>query len=133
MTSGVVDARTRRHSTRTVAIARDLHASGMNPDRIVRALRDDYGVEVSRSTVSYWVRPWTYEQQLRSQREARQRNRTPILDRMRALRAAGVTYASIGRVVGVDFGVRLDEAQVRYYMRVGREPRLPKKRAGVAA
>lgn len=129
----VVDARTRRHSTRTVALARDLHSRGMNPERIVRVLREEYSVDVARSTVSYWVRPWTYEQQLRSQREIRRRNRTPILDRMRVLRAAGVTYASIGRVIGVDFGVPLDESQVRYYLRHGREPRRPKKLAGVAA
>jgi hypothetical protein len=92
------------------------------------------GTPVDRITVKRWVLPGFAEQRRREQRDAASRRRArvrsvPVLARMRDLRTAGLSYAGIAIVLRLDWGLEMSADHVRYYMRKGREPRLPKRRA----
>lgn len=139
------DPRLRRHSSATVALARRMYADGdgWTPTEIVRYLTER-GTPVALSTVRTWVVPGMAEVQRAANMASYRRRRktqppdvegsaTPILDRMQELHAVGVSYSGIARVVGLDHGVPLTPDLVRYYMRMGREPVQPKRRAGIAA
>lgn len=53
---------------------------------------------------------------------------TPLLDRMRALSDAGARHRAITIALRIYDGVALSDEMVRYYLKTGREPRLPKLR-----
>lgn len=133
------DPRLRRHSAQTVALARQMYGDGdaWTVDGIVRYFAGQ-GIAVSRSTVRRWVRPEYREQELRRRSELNRATKgepapkakpRTIIARMRQLRAAGVTHRSIAAVLEVDHGLHLNASQVRYYLKTGREPHLPKRRA----
>lgn len=127
-----------QHSTATMQLARTMYAGGWTPTQIRRYLVNLMeGGAPSLSTVRTWVVPGLAEERLQWKREYQRRyraegrpSRTPLLDRMRQLQEAGATQASIAAAIGLYEGVPLTEGQVRYYLRHGREPRIPKRRAG---
>ncbi len=132
------DPRVRRHTMETVRLARTMYADGegWTPTEIARYLTD-HGTSVSVMTVRTWVVPGEAEQQREANRRSyhrrkatmRARSRTPVLDRMRELQKAGLTMPAIAKLLALDYGLALSDGQVRYYLRIGREPELPKKKA----
>ena len=135
------DPRTRRHSTATMLLARTMYAGGdaWSPTQIRRYLIEQMGETRAPSvgTIRTWVVPGEREAQARvnarshARRLAREMpSDTPLLDRMRQLREAGATQASIAAVIKVDEGVVLSAEQVRYYLHYGREPRIPQRKRG---
>jgi hypothetical protein len=128
-----------RHTTGTMLLARTMYGDGdaWSPTEIVRYLAEQ-GVIVDRVTVLRWVDPGFAERRRREQRDAAKRRRarvapTLVLDRMRELRSAGLSFSGIAVVVRLDWGVDLSGDQVRYYLRTGREPRIPKRKAAAGA
>jgi hypothetical protein len=128
-----------RHTTGTMLLARTMYGTGdaWTPTEIVRYLAEQ-GVVVDRVTVLRWVDPGFAERRRREQRDAAKRRRArvaavPVLDRMRELRSAGLSFSGIAIVVLLDWGIDLSADQVRYYMRTGREPRIPKRKAAANA
>lgn len=125
----------RQHTSSMMVLARSMYGDGdaWTPTQIAGYLTGQ-GTPVDRITVRRWVDPVFAEQRRREQRAAARRRRTrvrsgPLLTRMRDLRSAGMPFASIAIVLRVDWGVDLTPDGVRYYMRKGREPKLPKRRA----
>lgn len=136
MTAATAPAGSRRHTTAVMRLARTMYADGdaFTITEIAGYLAAN-GDPVSRATVKRWVDDeWAQErreQQRQSIKARRARGRTPVLDRMRELRAGGLSFTSIAVVLRVDMGLELSTDAVRYYMRKGREPRLPKQRAAI--
>lgn len=128
------------HSSATMALARIMYGDGdeWTPTQIARYITDTVR-PVHVNTVRRWVFPgWAAQQreqnrQTQQRRRARERGEAPppatLLDRMSQLKDAGVTLASIAAVIELDEGVSMTAGQVRYYLRTGREPRMPKRRA----
>lgn len=139
-------ARSRRHTTATMRLARLMYDDGdsWTPTQIVRYLAEQ-GVSVSLNTVRVWVIPGVADEQRAQNRRAYARRQAratgpspdagrapqPLLDRMRQLRAAGMPFASVATLIRVDWGIDLNAEQVRYYLQLGREPKQPKRRAGL--
>ena len=128
------DHRQRRHSTKTIALARRMYGNGdaWTPVQIRMYLAGN-GIDVALYTIRCWVVPGELEEQRRRNRESyhRRRNNTVVglLDRMLELRSAGLSFAAIAKVIGLDYGVRMNADQARYYVNERREPVQPKKRA----
>ncbi len=133
------DPRGRKHVATTVATAQQLYADGegWGAKRITSFL-NERGIEVHENTVRQWVRPELAEKRREDQRRvaAARRGgdlnagrRTPILDRMVALRSAGVSYRCIAVVIQMDMGVTMNGDAVRYHVRLRREPVLPARRS----
>jgi hypothetical protein len=130
-----------RHTSGTVALAKTMYGDGdaWTPTQIARYLAEQ-GTPASVVTIRRWVDPDYAERRRIAQRaEARARrgapvvSDTPMLDRMRQLRAGGVFFSQIALVLRIDHGLKLTEGQVRYYLRKGREPVLPKRTAGATS
>jgi hypothetical protein len=132
------------HSSATLSLARIMYGDGESwtPTQIARYLAEQ-GIRVHPQTVRRWVVPGVAEARRESQRlEARERRARArargsraefrVLDRMRQLRDAGMACAAIAIVIRLDEGVALTREQVRYYLRVGKEPRHPKRKQRVA-
>jgi hypothetical protein len=131
----IAPAPARRHTSSMMVLARSMYGDGdaWTPTQIAGYLTAQ-GTPMDRITVRRWVDPVFAEQRRREQRDAARRRRTrvrtgPLLTRMRDLRCAGMPFSSIAIVLRVDWGVDLTPDAVRYYIRKGREPRLPKRRA----
>ena len=122
----------RRHNTITMHRARTMYGDGdvWTPTQIANYLTAR-GTPVSVQTVREWVIPGLAETRRQRQNASKAAARagvarpkpTPLLDRMRELRAAGVSLANIAAVLRVDEGVHLSGDNVRYALRSGREPR----------
>ncbi len=121
----------RRHNTATMSRARTMYGDGdmWTPTQIAGYLTAR-GNPVSVQTVREWVIPGLAETR-RAQQNAKKAARraaraapepTPRLDRMRELRAAGLSMAGIAIVLRVDEGIHLSGDNVRYALKVGREP-----------
>jgi hypothetical protein len=132
----------RRYPMSTVTLARQMYGDGDSWTiwQIRNYLRDHHGCEgLSENTVRHWVRPDEaehYRRQNLARYHARmaQKRATvpapspiadvePILDtpmrrlrRLRALRAAGLTYTGISKVFLLDTGVHLDHNQLRHLL-----------------
>jgi hypothetical protein len=133
-------ARPRQHTSATVARARAMYAGGegWSPTEIARYMAE-HGTLVSVEAIREWVIPGLAEHR-RQRQNARTRQRragvappvpraqTPLLNRMRQLRDAGMFFSQIAVLLEVDHGVKLTEGQVRYYLGNGREPLTPRKR-----
>lgn len=101
------------------------------PTQIARYLAAQ-GTVVHVATVREWVIPGLAERRQKRQNLARQRRArgvtakprtlSPLLDRMISLRAAGLSYGGIVIVIRLDWRVVLSEDQVRYAIRMRREP-----------
>lgn len=119
---------TRRHSTKTIALAREMYGDGdaWTPGEIQRYLARQ-GIDVAVTTVRRWVRPGVRERQNENNRmfklRAKMRSEAPPVKplgdreldrRMLDLRDAGLAYSAIAVVVGVYHGAELTEDQVRY-------------------
>jgi ABC-type transporter Mla MlaB component len=132
-----------QHSMATMKLAQTMYGDGESwtPTQIRRYLIEQMGEDApSLTTVRRWVVPGVAEEYRRWKRNyARRvaagevtRRTAPILHRMRQLREAGVTFVDISIVIRLDEGVALTQEQVRYYLRVGKEPRHPKRKQRVA-
>jgi hypothetical protein len=122
-----VIAPAQRHTTATMQRAREMYGDGdsWSLTQIARYLR------VDRATVKRWVIPEFAERRRAQQRAAiaRKRSEGQMLDRMRELRAAGMPHSGIAIILRLDWGVDANADRVRYWLRVGREPRTVKRRA----
>jgi hypothetical protein len=123
-----------------VTLARRMYGDGdaWTIWQIRNYLREHHGCEsLSENTVRWWVRPEEAEH-YRKQNLARQHARRaarkaaaqPVADdvdsvldtatrrlrRLRALRAAGVSFTAISKVFELDTGVHLDADQLRYLL-----------------
>lgn len=103
-----------RHTSATVALARDLHATGMTPTQI-QATLSEIGVAVALTTVMEWVDP-----DFRERRRNRSRPRRARRERMRRrdqlireLRADGLSFAAIAVVLRRYHGWQVTEDTVR--------------------
>lgn len=126
-------ATSRRHNSATVRRAREMYGDGdsWTPTQIARYLVAQ-GTVVHVATVREWVIPGLAERRQKRQNLARQRKArgitarprtlSPLLDRMISLRAAGLSYGGIVIVIRLDWRVVLTEDQVRYAIRMRREP-----------
>jgi hypothetical protein len=140
-----IDPRQRRHSTKTMALARRMYGAGNSwtPTQIKNYLATN-GVRVSLNTIRLWVIPGMADEHRHAnkanaaRRQARKNQAPPpvgpaapvgLLDRMLALRHAGLPFVSIAKVIDLDYGVVMSGEQVRYYIRTRREPKQPKKKA----
>lgn len=130
-----------RHTSGTVALAKTMYGNGdaWTPTEIARYLAEQ-GTPASVVTIRRWVDPNFAERRRIAQRAAARARRgapvvsqTPMLDRMRELRAGGVFFSQIAVVLRIDHGLKMSEGQVRYYLRKGREPMLPSRRAGATS
>lgn len=118
-----------RHTAATMTLARTMYGDGdsWTIAQITRYL-SSIGKPVAANTVRLWVVPGAAEAHNAEQRARRARRAaarpkpTPILDRMRELRAAGVSMSGIAAVLRVDLGLSLTGDHVRYALKVGREP-----------
>lgn len=131
----VLARRTRRHTSTTVALARTMYSAGegWTPTEISRYLTG-HGLVVSVSTIREWVVPGFVEARRAQKNAANARRReltgntqpepsaTPLLARMRELRAAGMFFSQIAIALRVDQRVDLSAEQARHYLRVDREP-----------
>lgn len=135
--STAVPTRGRRHPMSVVTEARRLHAAGWNDVQIVNLLARE-GVTVTKATVGRWVKPkreqtWRAECERFGAVRAAERGGKPLgrrdarpeykLARMQALRELGVSFNSIAKVMGFDFGDELTEDQVRHALDLGRYPK----------
>ncbi len=123
-----------RHSVVVMRRARELRDAGWAIPRIREILAKEHAVRPSNDTIARWLDPAVAERRAQAAREKRAEVATfgwsgwhpsPSwkLGRMRALRAAGVSYAAIAKVMLVDFGDELTEEEVRYAVKRGRPPR----------
>ena len=132
----VGDPRGRRYDTRTVRLVRQMYADGEGwGKREIQRYLAERGIMVSYNTLLRWLDDSFAERVRESNRaiEARRRQEgrvkrsqessTPLLDRMRQLQAASLSANAIATVLGVDEGVELSPHQVRYALRVGKEPK----------
>jgi hypothetical protein len=127
--------RPRRYTSATVSRAREMYGDGdaWTPTQIQRYLAGQGLHDLHVETVRDWVIPGVAEDRRRRQNEATRRRRrgekakartqTPALDRMRQLRAAGASCGAIAVVMNLDWGLDLTDDRVRYWLRVGREPK----------
>lgn len=141
------DPRGRRHSMKTVQLARRMYADGAWSIQQIRDYFDRKGLRISENTIRYWVIPGLAEAQRRDNLARYHARRaalaaatapaeppvpesdTPVLDRMLELREARLSFTAIAAVVGVDYGIRLTTEQARYYVQSRREPHRPKRLA----
>lgn len=101
-----------RHTSKVRARVVELHEAGWPPKRIVELLQGE-GVDPcpNTATVWRWTKPEKYEAQV-----AARRGRGPYtfawpgycsqewkLQRMRALRETGISYAAVAAVMSLDF------------------------------
>lgn len=138
------DPRQRRHSTATMALARRMYGDGdsWTPTQIVRYLAEVKSIDVSLNTIRLWVIPGMADEHRARNIASHRRRRTtrkptpapsstPILDRMLKLRDARLPFTSIAKVLNLDYNLHLTPEQTRYYINTRREPKLPKKKAGL--
>jgi hypothetical protein len=134
------DRRQSKHSPRTIALARQLYGDGdsWTPTQIVRYLERN-GVQPvpTLGTVRRWVVPGMAdahrELNLRSYhaRRAKRHGNGPVqaddpavrLARLRALRDAGMSYASLAILAAVDFDLQITDDQMRYVLQAPRMTR----------
>lgn len=117
-----------RHSTQTMRLARQMYGDGgtWTPTQISRYLAGR-GIHVHVNTIRLWVIPGLAEQQRAANRRSHRARQpgpeslTPMLDRMRELRGAGLGAQATAKVLTLDFGVPVNRDQVRYCLRHGRE------------
>jgi hypothetical protein len=105
------------HSTAVVARARDLAAAGWNATDIARRIPKEFpGIAPAATTVRRWIDPdYAERQRVREQVGGPKMRRwgwRRRLDRVRALRDAGLTHRAVAAVMGLDFGLDLSEQQV---------------------
>lgn len=124
------DPRGRRHSMRTVRLARQMYGNGdaWTPKQIQRYLAGE-GIDVALYTVRTWVVPGEAEIARRRNLESyyrRQRggraSKTPMLTRMLELRDAGLSFSAIAKVMRLDHGLDMSTEMARYYVNERREP-----------
>lgn len=139
-----LDHRKRKHSMATVRLARKLYGDGdaWTPSQI-RDYLAEQGIRVHRNTVALWVVPGLDEHHRRQNNDSYRRRRagqprlkrseTPLLDRMLEMRAAGLSFTAVANMMRLDYGLDMTTDTARYYVRAGREPRLPAQRARRAA
>lgn len=114
----------------TMQRVRELHEGGWPPSRIRRFLADEGHDVPSRTTIYEWVNAEYKARQMRAKRDqkaARLATRTEFRLRhtrpesqhafMVRLRREGVPCATIAKVCGVVFGVRLSAGEVRERLR----------------
>lgn len=129
------DNRQRRHSMKTVVLARDLYAEGWTPTQIVRHLGEQ-GIPVALFTVRTWVVPGVADEHRarnsasRLRRQANRRDPERLLRRMQQLsNDVGLGPGPIAKLVGYEFRMTMSADQVGYYLRSGRVPRVPVRHA----
>lgn len=121
--------------------ARDLHAAGYTVEEIRSHIETETGRRPSWPTVHTWVRPKKGTQRLavkNRRRASTSGGRFPRpqvvsrefkAERLRGLRAAGLSPRAIANAMAYDFGDTLTIAQVEHTVRVGRYPRRTAPRA----
>lgn len=118
----------RRHTMATVTLARTMYGDGegWTPTEIMRYLHEQ-GIDVSMQTVRRWVIPGEDERrkaEAAARRARKRRNANgPLLERMRELRGAGLTFTAVAKVIDLDYGVTITTEQCRYCLHHGRDPR----------
>lgn len=115
-----------RYSSIVVQRAREHVEAGWSAYRTAFLLEDEFGVRPNLTTVRIWTDPeyaagFTVRNRERM-RESWQR-RNPVrpqrvsparaVQRMEALREAGLSFAAVGKVAGVWWGEHLSEGEVR--------------------
>ena len=106
-----------RHTSATVALARKLHAEGLDVPTIRREL-EARGITASRTTVRAWVDEQYARQRAESlapaqRRYARVRQRRRVDNLLRELREDGLSYTAISVVLGRYHGVHMSGETVR--------------------
>lgn len=121
------------HSSALIAEARQMHDAGWSCYRIAKIFRRR-GVSISDTTVATWVDPVRAEYRRRLHRQSKARAnaaksggrlgagppRSPQFraERMRSLRALGMSHSAISKVMTFDFPAHpVSEEQVRYMLR----------------
>lgn len=139
------DCRSRKHSAKTIALARRMYGNGdsWTPTQI-QSYFAERGLHVARSTIRAWV---VEEDTMKRRERDRLRYRreqgggmAPALsveDRIVQLREGGLSHAAISKVVALDFGVELSRTQVHHRLVAAAEGRkvkqYRKRKARVAA
>ncbi len=118
------------HDSQTVARVVAMAEAGWLPAQIQRALAKA-DIRVSQTTIKVWIDPEYAERRRRSQRIKRrdERSGAPLLNRMRRLYDAGLSFPSIAIVMSVEEGIPMTSHMARYWLKSGREPRPSNRRA----
>jgi hypothetical protein len=100
-----------RHTSKTIGIARQLHAAGLGPSKVQHEL-NRLGVAASLTTIMAWLDDDFREKRnmsnpRRDLRRKKIRQRHAVDDAMIYLRAQGLTYAAIAIVIERYHGKRL--------------------------
>lgn len=112
-----------RYPARCHEFARRLYEDGRTIDEIL-ALLARYGHHPAKSTVVYWCKPEAKRRHALKQRQrlypAKRQPRGAIwwakYRRMRELREAGLSHASIAKVIRLDYGDELTGEQIRHLL-----------------
>jgi hypothetical protein len=105
------------HSSAVVVRACELAEAGWNAAQIARRIPKEFtGVAPAETTVRRWVDPDYAERQRTREQVGESKMRRwgwrRRLARVRALRGAGLTHASVAAVMHLDFGLDLTDRQV---------------------